>query len=144
MFLHNLLNVLLVQIANKMGLQKKFYAVRVVRVACGFLYRLIVARQRLGRSVPVITKNCWRRRFQYGSCRIKENSRLDLTQPYCYYLNYWVMHPVARLSINIYIYIYIETSVRNKYRCSFYCALLTLHGTEVSIYIYYYWPIFVI
>jgi hypothetical protein len=28
-------------------------------------------------------------------------------------------------SINIYIYI--ETSVRNKCRCSFYCALLTLH-----------------
>jgi hypothetical protein len=25
------------------------------------------------------------------------------------------------------IYIYIETSVRNKCRCSFYCALLTLH-----------------
>jgi hypothetical protein len=38
-------------------------------------------------------------------------------------LNYWVMHPVARVSINIYI----ETSVRNKCRCSFHCALLTLH-----------------
>jgi hypothetical protein len=24
-------------------------------------------------------------------------------------------------------YIYVETSVRNKCRCSFYCALLTLH-----------------
>jgi hypothetical protein len=35
------------------------------------------------------------------------------------------MRPVARVSINIYIYI--ETSVRNKCRCSFYCALLTLH-----------------
>jgi hypothetical protein len=37
-------------------------------------------------------------------------------------LNCWVMHPVARVSINIYI----ETSVRNKCRCSFYCALLTV------------------
>jgi hypothetical protein len=37
------------------------------------------------------------------------------------------MRPVARVSINIYIYIYIESSVRNKCRCSFYCALLTLH-----------------
>jgi hypothetical protein len=27
------------------------------------------------------------------------------------------------------ISIYIETSVRNKCRCSFYCALLTLHGS---------------
>jgi hypothetical protein len=35
------------------------------------------------------------------------------------------MHPVARVSINI-VY-YIKTSVRNKCRCSFYCALLTLH-----------------
>jgi hypothetical protein len=40
-------------------------------------------------------------------------------------LKYWVMHPVARVSINI-VY-YIETSVRNKCRCSFYCALFTLH-----------------
>jgi hypothetical protein len=38
-------------------------------------------------------------------------------------LNYWVMRPVERVSINIYI----ETSVRNKCRCSFYCALFTLH-----------------
>jgi hypothetical protein len=33
------------------------------------------------------------------------------------------MHPVARLSINIYI----ETSVHNKCRCLFYSALFTLH-----------------
>jgi hypothetical protein len=38
-------------------------------------------------------------------------------------LNHWVMHPVARVSTNIYV----ETSVRNKCQCSFYCALLTLH-----------------
>jgi hypothetical protein len=31
-----------------------------------------------------------------------------------YNLNYWVMHPVERVPINIYI----ETSVRNKCRCS--------------------------
>jgi hypothetical protein len=46
------------------------------------------------------------------------------------------------------IYIYIETSVRNKCRCSFYCALLTLHvlasigghgGLYIYIYIYIYW-----
>jgi hypothetical protein len=29
--------------------------------------------------------------------------------------------------LRVYQSIYIETSVRNKYRCSFYCALLTLH-----------------
>jgi hypothetical protein len=38
-------------------------------------------------------------------------------------LNHWVMHPVARVSTNIYI----ESSIRNKCRCSFYCALSTLH-----------------
>jgi hypothetical protein len=32
------------------------------------------------------------------------------------------MHPVARVSTNN-----VETSVRNKCRCSFYCALFTLH-----------------
>jgi hypothetical protein len=40
-----------------------------------------------------------------------------------YVFNYWVMHPVACVSINIYI----ATSVRNKCWCSFYCALLTLY-----------------
>jgi hypothetical protein len=34
--------------------------------------------------------------------------------PYSYYLNHWVMHPVARVSTNI-----VETSVCNKCRCSF-------------------------
>jgi hypothetical protein len=29
--------------------------------------------------------------------------------------------------LRVYQSIYIETSIRNKYRCSFYCALLTLH-----------------
>jgi hypothetical protein len=29
--------------------------------------------------------------------------------------------------LRVYQSIYIETSVRNKRRCSFYCALLTLH-----------------
>jgi hypothetical protein len=46
------------------------------------------------------------------------------------------MHPVARASINIYI----ETSIRNKCRCSFYCALLTLAPTFVAyggFYIYW-------
>jgi hypothetical protein len=38
------------------------------------------------------------------------------------HLNHWVMHPVARVKP-----IYVETSVRNKCLCSFYCALLTLH-----------------
>jgi hypothetical protein len=37
-------------------------------------------------------------------------------------LSHWVMHPVARVSTNI-----VENSVRNKCRCSFYCALFTLH-----------------
>jgi hypothetical protein len=37
-------------------------------------------------------------------------------------VNHWVMHPVARVSTII-----VETSVRNKCRCSFYCALFTLH-----------------
>jgi hypothetical protein len=39
----------------------------------------------------------------------------ELQQIFIHNLNYWVMHPVARVSINIYI----ETSVRNKCRCSF-------------------------
>jgi hypothetical protein len=30
------------------------------------VYPLIVARQRLGTHVPVATKNCWRRRFQWA------------------------------------------------------------------------------
>jgi hypothetical protein len=38
------------------------------------------------------------------------------------HLNHWVMHPVVRVSTNI-----VETSVPNKCRCSFYCALFTLH-----------------
>jgi hypothetical protein len=37
--------------------------------------------------------------------------------------NHWVMHHIARVSIDIYIYIYIETSVRNKCWCSFYCSM---------------------
>jgi hypothetical protein len=40
---------------------------------------------------------------------------------YVEYLNHWVMHPVARVPTNI-----AETSLRNKCRCSFYCALFTL------------------
>jgi hypothetical protein len=31
------------------------------------------------------------------------------------------------VEVNTVLSIYIETSVRNKCRCSFYCALLTLH-----------------
>jgi hypothetical protein len=37
-----------------------------------------VARERLGKYVPGATKNCWRRRFQCGPCRIKESRRLVL------------------------------------------------------------------
>jgi hypothetical protein len=36
------------------------------------------------------------------------------TRFYFFNLNHWVMHPVARVSTNI-----VETSVRNKCRCSF-------------------------
>jgi hypothetical protein len=47
----------------------------------------------------------------------------DHDQILIFFLNHWVMHPVARVSTNIYI----ETSVSNKSQCSFYCAPLTLH-----------------
>jgi hypothetical protein len=36
------------------------------------VYSLFVAGQRSGKHVPASTKNCWRRRFLCGPCRIKE------------------------------------------------------------------------
>jgi hypothetical protein len=35
------------------------------------VYLLIVARQRFGEHVLAATKNCWRRHFLCGPCRIK-------------------------------------------------------------------------
>jgi hypothetical protein len=50
------------------------------------------------------------------------NQKIRTTQ--IYHLNYWVMYPVARISIK-----YWNTSVRYKlfFDTRFYCALLTLH-----------------
>jgi hypothetical protein len=39
----------------------------------------------------------------------------------------YIMHMKVSVHEYVYISIYEETSVRNKCRCSFYCALLTLH-----------------
>jgi hypothetical protein len=37
----------------------------------GDFVSLYVARQQLGKDVAAATKNCWRRRFLCGPCRIK-------------------------------------------------------------------------
>jgi hypothetical protein len=39
----------------------------------------------------------------------------------------WILIIGLCILLRVYQPIYIETSVRNKCRCSFYCALLTLH-----------------
>jgi hypothetical protein len=39
-------------------------------------------------------------------------------------LNYWVMHPVARVSIKYWNILRMQQSI---FSASFYCALLTLH-----------------
>jgi hypothetical protein len=44
------------------------------RRVCGSVYFPIVAWQRLGKHVPAAMKNCWRRRFLCGPCRIKGES----------------------------------------------------------------------
>jgi Zn-finger protein len=44
------------------------------RSVCGSVYPSIVAWQWLSKHVPTGTKNCWRRRFLYGPCCVKEVS----------------------------------------------------------------------
>jgi hypothetical protein len=63
---------------------------------------LIVARQRLGRNVTAVTnthrqqqKNCWTRRIQCGSWRIKERRRLVLPRTSCFLLHSLKIHPWA-------------------------------------------------
>jgi hypothetical protein len=59
-----------------------FYTARVVlkeNLWPCLLYRRIVARQRFGKHIPATTKNCWRRRFLCGPCRIEGNLFLLFT-----------------------------------------------------------------
>jgi hypothetical protein len=46
---------------------------------------VFVDRQRLGRQVPVATKNCWRRRFYEVRVVSKEHRRVILPRTFCYW-----------------------------------------------------------
>jgi hypothetical protein len=47
-----------------------------------------------------------------------------INSTYSNYLNYWVMHPVARVSIKYWNNLHTQQSI---FGARFYCALLTLH-----------------
>jgi hypothetical protein len=65
-----------------------------VRKFCGSVCCPAVVRERPGKHVPTATRNCWRRRFLCGPCRIKVNRRLVLTRTYCTFMDY-----VMKLSV---------------------------------------------
>jgi hypothetical protein len=54
------------------------------------VYPPIFGTQRLGKHVPAATKNCWRRRFLCGPCRIKESRRLVFPRTPCFRVKFHV------------------------------------------------------
>jgi hypothetical protein len=49
------------------------------------MYPHVDARQELGEDVPVATKNYWRRRFLWYSCRIKGKQAISSFQNFSFY-----------------------------------------------------------
>jgi hypothetical protein len=66
----------------------KSFSVRFVsykrRVSVFSVYPFIVARQRLGKIIPAVRKNCWSCRFLCGPCRIKRNQAISSSQNFLF------------------------------------------------------------
>jgi hypothetical protein len=52
------------------------------------VYPPMVARQRFCKHIPAVMKNCWKCRFLWGPCHIKESRRLILPRT-LYYVLFW-------------------------------------------------------
>jgi hypothetical protein len=60
-----------------------------------YLYRPVVARQRLSKHVPTATKNCWSRRFYAVHIISNERRRLVLNKTYYYVYSIEITNPAG-------------------------------------------------